>query len=92
MIFPKRTDLNQKKIVTALRKKLNCSVYVTHDQHNGFPDIVVGFKGKNFLFEIKKSEKCKLTKHQVVFHQKWTGQINTVISFEEILKIIEKNN
>ena len=51
MIFPKRTDLNQKKIVTALRKKLNCSVYVTHDQHNGFPDIVVGFKGKIFCLK-----------------------------------------
>jgi Holliday junction resolvase len=49
-MFPKRIDKNHKEIVTALRK-LGYSVFNTSSVGQGFPDIIVGSEGKNYLFD-----------------------------------------
>ena len=86
-----RTDANQREIVAALRK-IGASVAVTSNQHTGFPDIVVGFRGKNYLIEIKDGEKPKsqqkLTEAQVDFHSLWRGQIAVCNSVEQALALI----
>ena len=89
--MPKRTDSNQTQIVTALRK-LGCSVAITSSLGKGFPDIVVGWKGRNYLFEIKDGEKSpsqrKLTPDEVKFHEFWYGDIRVVESVDDALKAV----
>ena len=69
------------------------SVYSTHMVGKGFPDIVVGYKGKNYLFEIKDGDKpksaTKLTESERKFHNGWNGQIDVVYSFNDILNVLE---
>lgn len=88
----KRTDSNHAEIIKALRKIPNLSVFSTHEVGKGFPDIVIGYKGINYLIEIKDGKKPpsarKLTPDEVKFHQDWNGQIDTIKNFEELLQII----
>jgi hypothetical protein len=53
----KRADSNQKEIMDMCRKIPALSVFSTHTIGKGFPDIVIGFKGINYLIEIKDGSK-----------------------------------
>lgn len=83
-----KVDDNQSEIVKALRS-VGCSVAITSGAGDGFPDIVVGFRGFNYLMEIKDGNKPpsarKLTSKQRTFHRQWLGQIRVVHSVEEAL-------
>lgn len=83
-----RADLNQSTIVRSLRM-LGASVHITSQVGNGFPDIVVGWFGKNFLFEIKNKDTFgKLNTLQLIFRDRWKGTVSVVESFDDTLKII----
>jgi len=86
-----RTDANQTEIVAALRK-LGYSVAITSSLGNGFPDIVVGKHGKNWLFEIKDAAKFpseqRLTDKEQEFFDNWRGQVSKVNSLDQILEVI----
>lgn len=86
-----RTDRNQTEIVAALRR-IGCSVAITSALGDGFPDIVVGFKGRNFLMEIKDGTKVpskrKLTPDEVKFHDNWRGEISVVESVDDALNVV----
>jgi hypothetical protein len=88
----KRTDSNHAEIIKALRKIPNLSVFSTHEVGKGFPDIVIGYKGINYLIEIKDGNKPpsarKLTPDEVKFHQEWSGKISTIKNLDELLQII----
>lgn len=88
----KRTDRNQAEIINALRKIPNLSVFSTHEVGKGFPDIVVGYKGINYLIEIKDGNKPpsarKLTPDEVKFHSNWHGQIKIVNNLDEVLNLL----
>lgn len=49
-----RCDRNQPEIVSALRS-IGASVLITSNQGGGFPDLVVGWRGHNYLLEVKES-------------------------------------
>jgi|GEM_PF-5567154 len=51
-----RIDRNQPEIVEALRK-LGASVQPLHTAHDGIPDLLVGYQGRNFLLEVKDGTK-----------------------------------
>jgi len=89
----KRTDANQKKIVEMVRKLPGASITSTHTIGKGFPDLVIGYKGINYLIELKDGSKPKsqknLTPDEVEFHMKWNGQIAICENFEDILKILK---
>lgn len=76
-----RTDANQKDIVEAIRKT-GASVHVTSSVGGGFPDIVVGFRNKTYLFEIKypsqPPSKRELTPEQRIFHNLWYGHVAVI--------------
>lgn len=86
------TDANQPDIVKALRKIPGCKVIIDMD------DILVGFRGRNYWFEIKDPEKAlnkdrtwkkgALKPSQVELSATWPGQYNIVTSIEEIVAII----
>lgn len=86
-----RLDDNQQDIVKALRK---CCVSVQSlaSVGKGCPDILVGFRGRNWLFEIKNPEqvpsKQRLTKDEELWHFGWRGRVHVVTSFGEIRDMI----
>ena len=90
MRYNARVDSNQKQIVTDLRK-LGYSVLHTHQLKNCF-DILVGYMGKNYAFEIKDGNKPpsqrKLTPGEQSFFDSWRGQVDKVETVEQIIKII----
>jgi hypothetical protein len=92
MKYRPRTDENQKQIVAELRR-YGASVAVLAHLGGGVPDLLVGFRGKNYLFEVKNPKvrpaDRKLSDDERVFHALWSGQLATVHSTEEIISIIE---
>ena len=86
-----RVDENQKEIVEGLRK-LGCSVALMHAVGEGFPDIQVGYRGVNYLIEIKDGNKIpsarKLTPPQKKIHAEWRGQIAVAKNLQECFEII----
>jgi Holliday junction resolvase len=86
-----KIDANQKRIVAQLRD-LGYSVKSTANLGDGFPDIIVGANGKNYLFEIKDGDKppCqrKLTDDEQEFFNLWRGQVNIAESIVDIFEII----
>lgn len=88
----KRVDINQPNIVKYLKTQ-GYSVAHTHTVGDGFPDIIVGYKKHNFLFEIKNPEqtksKKKLTDDEVKFHRTWQGNVYVVEYAEDAIKIIK---
>ena len=85
-----RVDDNQKEIVQSLRK-FGCSVYIV-SQLKGFCDIVVGWRGYNYLFEIKDPNKPpsqrKLTPKEKEFHESWNGQVAVIYTADDVVKIL----
>jgi hypothetical protein len=82
----RRTDGNQDEIVTALRQ-VGASVQSLTAVKNGCPDILVGFRGVNFLMEIKITD-GKLSPDEKVFFATWLGHVDIVRSSEAALMLI----
>lgn len=86
-----RTDGNQTQIVNGLRAA-GISVSITSAIGQGFPDLVCGYLGRNFLLEIKDPTKPKadrqLTPDQVTFRDNWKGQYSKVETLNEALQVI----
>ncbi len=85
----RRVYFNQNQIVKELRE-YGMSVSHTHIIGKGFPDIVVGYLGKNYLFEVKNNRKKKITEKESVWLDNWQGQVNIIQTAEQGIKIIEK--
>ena len=66
-----RADLNQSEIVSALRS-IGVTVHITSQVGNGFPDLVCGVFGKNYLMEVKNPDtRGKLSTEQRIFRDNW---------------------
>jgi hypothetical protein len=89
--MPKRVDANQKSIVAALRD-LGATILILSNVGKGCPDICVGWRGFNYLFEIKDGSKPpsarKLTEAEQAFHLMWRGQIEIITSLEEAIQYL----
>ncbi len=77
-----KPDQNQKEIVRDLRK-LGYSVEVGHD------DILVGYRGATFWYEIKANEKADIRASQESIYQNWKGHYRIVWSLDMILEDIK---
>lgn len=84
--MPKRVDANQRKIVKALRE-VGAKVQHLHTVGKGCPDILVGYRGVNFLFEIK-SENGELTEAERRWHDDWDGDVAIVRDADEAIRYI----
>ena len=86
-----RVDDNQGQIVEALRR-VGCSVWSLAGVGKGFPDLAVGFRGRNLFLEVKdgSTPPCKrqLTPDEEAFHASWRGHVAVVESVEDALKIV----
>ena len=84
-----KVDVNQPAIVAAIRK-LGWTVQHLHSLGQGCPDIMVGAKGKNYLFEIKNPEyDGELTDDEQDWHDSWRGQVAVVETIEDILEVVK---
>ena len=75
----KRTDLNQPAIVKALRDISGVTVQLDVD------DILVGYKGRTYWFEIKESPKANIQPSQIDLAENWKGHYKIVWSLDMIL-------
>jgi Holliday junction resolvase len=82
-----KIDANQPDIVAALRAA-GADVMSIAQIGGGYPDIIVGYRGANYMMEIKPSASAKLRKGQDYFRLWWRGQVCRVNSPEEALKAI----
>lgn len=86
-----RVDDNQQEIVEALLKA-GASVLYLHGVGMGAPDLCIGFRGKNWLLELKDGNKPpsarKLTPMQKRWHQQWGGHVAVVKDADEALSAI----
>jgi Holliday junction resolvase len=85
----KKVDNNQTQVVKALRD-MGATVQHLHAVGKGCPDIVVGFKGKNLLLEIKDGDKKVLTPDQVNWHKLWKGQVSVVTNADDAKLLLWK--
>lgn len=81
-IYAARVDTNQHEIAAAA-KGLGATVCYLHTVGKGVPDLLIGWRGYNFLVEIKTST-GKLDELQVEWHDKWRGQAMIIRSAEEL--------
>lgn len=79
-----RLDENHTSIVTTLRSVKCCTVQSLAGVRHGVPDLLVGFRGKNFLLEVK-TENSDLNENEVIWHERWKGQKRVVRSSLEAL-------
>lgn len=89
---PRRIDGNQKELVGQMRKIPGLTVRHTHMVGDGFVDITVGFRGRNYLLEIKDPAKPpsarKLTPDEEKFHAEWMGQAAVVETIDDVMKVL----
>lgn len=83
--YAAKRDMNEKRIVEALRMVPGVTVYPVSAP--GKPDLDVGFRGANYKLEVKTA-KGKLTAPEQDFFDTWTGQCAIVRSVDEALKVI----
>jgi hypothetical protein len=85
----KRVDSNQSELVKQIRK-LGATVQHLHAVGKGCPDVLVGYKDNNYLFEIKDGDKKKLTSDQVIWHRDWKGQVRVITNIEDVIATFNK--
>tara|TARA_R100000700_G_C3146893_1_gene126864 strand:+ start:111 stop:416 length:306 start_codon:yes stop_codon:yes gene_type:complete len=88
--YANRVDRNHAEVKKDLEAALpGVSVFDAFGAGKGFPDLVVGYRGLTYLYEVKDGEKSpsarKLTNAQLGFHGNWQGHVAVVCSAEEIL-------
>lgn len=91
-----RVDPNQGAIVTALRS-VGATVQPLHTVGDGCPDLVVGWRGANFLLEVKEQPGVKggsskkgqrLNEDQERWHREWRGQRAVVRTIDDAFDAI----
>lgn len=92
--MPKRTDGNHDAVVHDLRK-MGCAVLSLASLGKGAPDLLVGWKGRCWAFEVKNPlqppSKCRLTPDEREWHALWEasgGQVDVIYSAEDAARIM----
>lgn len=78
-----KVDANQPEIVAALRKA-GATVQPLHTVGNGCPDLLVGFRQRTAMVEVKDGSKPpsdrRLTPDQERWHRDWNGGTLAVVT------------
>jgi hypothetical protein len=86
-----KVDRNQAEIVAALRA-VGATVQPLHSVGAGCPDLLVGYRGRNWLIEVKdwqaSSTDRKLNPRQIEWHEGWKGQVAKVEDVSAALAVI----
>ena len=93
MSYARKVDTNQAAIVAALRQ-VGAEVQPLHTLGGGVPDLLVAFRGANYLLEVKDGDKSPskqaLTPDEAAWHARWLrkGQVAIVKTIDEALRAI----
>lgn len=91
--YAAKADENQAEIVFALRS-VGAKVAATHAVGKGFPDLVISFRGRNILMEVKNPKKPlrdrQLTPDQKIFHDEWDGELYVVETAEQAVEYLTR--
>ena len=86
-----RVDANQPDIVQALRQ-IGATVQPIHVIGKGCPDLLVGFRSRNYVLEVKDGAKVpsarKLTPDELRWHDDWRGEVFIVKNIYEAIEVI----
>jgi hypothetical protein len=82
-----RIDRNQVDVVIALRK-IGATVQHLHTVGGGCPDLLVGFRGRNMLLEVKSDG--GLNDLETEWHRDWRGKVATIYTPEEAIHEVGK--
>lgn len=86
-----KVDRNQAEIVAALRA-VGATVQPLHAVGQGCPDLLVGYRGKNHLIEVKdwkaSASDRQLNARQVEWHSGWKGSVAKVETVGAALAVI----
>jgi hypothetical protein len=86
-----KVDRNQSEIVQALRA-VGATVQPLHAVGQGCPDLLVGYRGKNWLLEVKDWQASntdrQLNERQSEWHGGWKGQVAKVETVGAALAVI----
>lgn len=94
-----KTDANQTEIVEAMRKA-GATVQSLAAVGQGVPDLLVGYRNRTALVEVKDGSKPlsarRLTPDQQQWHQNWTGGTLAVVPDVDaalrVLKLMEASH
>jgi len=90
--YARQVDANQTAVVEALRR-VGALVQHLHTVGGGCPDLLVGYRGKLWLLEVKDGRKPpserRLNDAEAAWHARWAGYpVVTVTSPLDALKAI----
>lgn len=89
--YAAKADRNQPEIVAMLRL-VGCTVQHLHTIGKGCPDLLVGYRGKNYVLELKDGKLPpsgrKLTDDEKRWHEDWRGEVHVVSNVREALEVI----
>ena len=87
--YRKRVDENQKQLVHTFIA-LGASVLNLSTVGRGCPDLLIGYRGKSVLVEIKRDNKATFTDPQVKFMQEWRGgAVSRIDSVDAAIRLIK---
>jgi len=87
--YKKRVDENQRAI-THTFIALGASVLNLSTVGRGCPDLLVGYRGKSVLVEVKRNEKASFTEPQIKFMQEWRGgPVSRIDSVDAAIRLIK---
>ena len=85
----RRTDHNQAEIVEGLRSLSGVVVQDLSQLGKGCPDILVAYKNRNYLLEIKSGDRApKLTDCEEKWIRQWTGQVAVITTLQDAIEVI----
>lgn len=88
-----RVDANQAEVVKALRQ-IGASVEPIHMVGGGVPDLLIGYMGCNWLFEVKDGNKPQsrqsLTPDEKAWHKSWRGNVYIVNDSEQAITLLRQ--
>ena len=83
----RKPDETQAEIVAALRD-IGATVQLLHTVGAGCPDLLVGFRGVNYLLEVKTPGRQQMTIWEQNWHEAWRGAVVVVSTIDEALEIV----
>jgi hypothetical protein len=87
--YKKRVDENQKTLVHTFIA-MGASVLNLSTVGRGCPDLLIGYRGKSVLVEIKSDSKATFTEPQVKFMQEWRGgAVSRIDSVDAAIRLIK---
>jgi Holliday junction resolvase len=88
-----RIDKNQPDIV-AIFERYGFSVQRAQAMGSGFPDLILGYGGRNYLVEVKdgtaKPSERQLNDLQKAWHSEWRGQVCVIETVAQAIELAAK--